>query len=113
MVGPLPSTVDDMTDWLTSHGGVHGQVAEGFEPVAQVFVDNFADRNETGASACVYVDGERVVNIWGGAANHKTNEPWREESAIVVSPRRAEGFCPGPKTARQKPPARGGFLPEP
>ncbi len=52
--------------------------------MAQVFVDNFADRNETGASACVYVNGERVVNIWGGAANHKTNEPWREESAIVV-----------------------------
>ena len=73
-----------MTDWLSAHGGVHGQVAEGFEPVAQVFVDNFADRNETGASACVYVNGERVVNIWGGAANHKTNEPWREESAIVV-----------------------------
>jgi len=73
-----------MSEWLEQHGGVHGEVAEGYEPVAQAFVDNFADRNETGASVCVYRHGEQVVNLWGGAANHKTNEPWREESAIVV-----------------------------
>jgi len=73
-----------MSDWLQQHGGVHGTVADGFEAVAETFVDNFADRNETGASVSVYVQGEQVVNLWGGAANHKTNEPWREESAIVV-----------------------------
>jgi len=73
-----------MSDWLNEHGGVHGEVAEGFEPVAEAFVDNFADRNETGASVCVYAGGEQVVNLWAGAANHRTNEPWREESAIVV-----------------------------
>jgi len=74
----------ETTNWLETHGGVQGEVAQGFEPVAQAFVDNFADRNETGASVSVYVGGEQVVNLWGGAANHKTNEPWREESAIVV-----------------------------
>lgn len=73
-----------MSEWLEAHGGVHGEVAEGFEPVAQAFVDNFADRDETGASVCLYADGEQVVNLWGGCANHKTNEPWREDSAIVV-----------------------------
>jgi len=73
-----------MSEWLEAHGGVHGDVAEGFESVAQAFVDNFEDRNETGASVCVYADGEQVVNLWAGAANHKTNEPWREESAIIV-----------------------------
>ena len=77
-------TVLGMSDWLKQHGGVHGSVADGFEAVAEVFVDNFADRNETGASVCVYVDGEQVVHLWGGAANHKTSEPWREESAIIV-----------------------------
>ncbi len=73
-----------MTDWLEAHGGVHGDVAEGFEAVAEAFVDNFADRSETGASVCVYAAGQQVVNLWGGAANHKTNEPWRPESATVV-----------------------------
>ena len=73
-----------MTDWLAAHGGVHGEVAEGFEPVAQAFIDNFAERNETGASVCVYAGGDKVVDLWGGAANHRTNEPWRPESAIVV-----------------------------
>jgi CubicO group peptidase (beta-lactamase class C family) len=74
----------EQPNWLETHGGVHGEVAEGYEPVAQAFVDNFADRNETGASVSLYVGGEQVVNLWGGASNHKTNEPWREESAIVV-----------------------------
>lgn len=73
-----------MTDWLDAHRGVQGHVAEGFEPVARAFVDNFAERNETGASVCVYVDGAAVVDLWGGVANHKTNEPWRQESASVV-----------------------------
>jgi len=73
-----------MTDWLAAHGGVHGDVREGFEPVAQAFIDNFSERNETGASVCVYAGGEKVVDLWGGAANHRTNEPWRAESAIVV-----------------------------
>ncbi len=73
-----------MTNWLEAHGGVHGDVNDGFEAVAEAFVDNFADRNETGASVCVYVGGEQVVNLWGGAASHKTNEPWRQESATVV-----------------------------
>ena len=73
-----------MTDWLNAHGGVHGDVSDGYEAVAEAFVDNFADRNETGASVCVYVDGKPVVNLWGGAANHQTNEPWREESATLV-----------------------------
>lgn len=73
-----------MTDWLAEHGGVHGDVVEGFEPVAEAFIDNFAERNETGASVCVYAGGEKVVDLWGGAANHKTGEPWRQESAIVV-----------------------------
>lgn len=73
-----------MTNWLETHGGVHGEVADGFEAVAQVFIDNFVERNETGASACAYVNGEKVVDLWGGAANHKTNEPWRPESALIV-----------------------------
>jgi len=73
-----------MDGWLNAHGGVHGSVAEGYEAVANAFIDNFADRNETGASACLYVDGEAVVNIWGGAANHKTNDPWTPETATVV-----------------------------
>lgn len=73
-----------MSNWLEEHGGVHGEVSEGFEGVAEVFVDNFAERNETGASVCVYVGGERVVNLWGGAASHRTNAPWTDESATVV-----------------------------
>ena len=73
-----------MSDWLEAHGGVHGHVEQGFEAVREAFVENFTERGETGASVCVYVDGDPVVNLWGGAADHKTNAPWTDESATVV-----------------------------
>lgn len=73
-----------MTDWLGKHGGVHGEVADGFEAVADAFAANFAERDEIGASVCVWHDGHQVVNLWGGAANHKTEAPWSDETATIV-----------------------------
>ena len=73
-----------MTNWFEDHGGLHGDVADGFGAVADAFLANFRERNETGASACLYVDGEPVINVWAGAANHKTNAPWTAETASVV-----------------------------
>ena len=73
-----------MSEWLETYGGVHGEVAGGFGKVADAFVQNFGEHNETGASVCVYVDDQPVVNLWGGAANHKTGEAWTEDSATVV-----------------------------
>lgn len=73
-----------MTDWLHEGGGVHGDVVEGFEPVAEAFIDNFSEHAETGASVCAYVGGSKVVDLWGGVANHRTGEPWRRETAVLV-----------------------------
>lgn len=73
-----------MNKWLELHGGIHGDVADGFGPVADAFVANFVERNETGASVCVYLDGVPVVNLWGGAADHKTGEAWTDDTISVV-----------------------------
>lgn len=91
----VPIYGEAMTDWLGNHGGVHGTVAAGFEPVRDAFVTNFAERNETGASVCVYVNGEAVVNLWGGAANHKTDAPWTDDTAALVfsTTKGAAAFC--------------------
>lgn len=84
-----------MTDHLAANGGVQGHVSDGFEAVADAFVANFAERNETGASTCLYVGGEQVVDLWGGTANHRTDAPWTQDSVIVVysSTKGATAIC--------------------
>ena len=46
---------------------VSGTVDARFEPVRVAFAENFEKHNEDGAACCIYVDGERVVDIWGGS----------------------------------------------
>jgi hypothetical protein len=45
---------------------IHGYVSERFEPVRNAFLENFSRRNELGAACCVYHQGEKVVDLWGG-----------------------------------------------
>ncbi len=63
---------------------VHGYVASGFEEVQQEFERNFSERGEIGAACAVYHKGEKVVDLWGGIRDHKTNAPWEEETMVVV-----------------------------
>jgi len=46
---------------------MEGAVAPGFERVRDTFLANFAEHGEVGAACCVYVDGELVVDLAGGA----------------------------------------------
>lgn len=43
---------------------VQGYVAPGFESVKKLFEDNFIRGAETSAQVCVYVENERVVDLW-------------------------------------------------
>ena len=63
---------------------VQGQVAAGFEPLAEQFSHAFAQGLETGASLCVYHRGERVVDLWGGLADTASGTPWTADTLIVV-----------------------------
>ena len=45
---------------------IDGSVSSGFEPVREAFVENFTRRGELGAACCIYEDGEKVVDLWGG-----------------------------------------------
>jgi CubicO group peptidase (beta-lactamase class C family) len=47
---------------------IEGTCAERFAGVRDEFARNFAERGEVGASVCVTVDGETVVDLWGGLA---------------------------------------------
>jgi CubicO group peptidase (beta-lactamase class C family) len=63
---------------------ISGHADPGFEAVRQAFVENFARRNELGAACCVYHQGEKVVDLWGGVRNKQTEEPWEEDTMVGV-----------------------------
>jgi len=63
---------------------VSGKCEPRFERVREEFERNFREREEVGASVCVTLDGETVVDLWGGTANIDTGEPWKEDTVSVV-----------------------------
>jgi CubicO group peptidase (beta-lactamase class C family) len=64
--------------------GVQGTCEERFSEVQQEFERNFAERGEVGASVCVTVDGETVVDLWGGVADNSTGRAWERDTISVV-----------------------------
>ncbi|MEE2879452.1 MAG: esterase, partial [Pseudomonadota bacterium] len=47
-------------------GQVQGTCDAKFAELKEEFERNFAERGESGASVCVSVNGETVVDLWGG-----------------------------------------------
>ena len=62
-----------------------GWVAPGFEEVRDEFDRNFAERGEIGAAVAAYWRGEKVVDLWGGRRTPTGDEPWNEDTMVVVN----------------------------
>ena len=63
---------------------VRGQVAPGFEEVRMQFERNFSERGEIGAAVAAYWRGQKVVDLWGGRRTPTGDEPWNEDTLIIV-----------------------------
>jgi CubicO group peptidase (beta-lactamase class C family) len=63
---------------------ISGSCAPGFELVRDELARNFAERGEVGASVCITVEGETVVDLWGGTADPATGAPWNVDTVAVV-----------------------------
>jgi len=63
---------------------IDGSVSTGFEPVREAFIENFTRRGELGSACCIYQDGEKVVDLWGGVRDRVSGEPWRKDTMAVV-----------------------------
>ena len=58
----------------------HGSCDPRFSRVAEALDRNFAERGEVGASVAVTVDGETVVDLWGGIADPATGREWTSDT---------------------------------
>lgn len=62
-----------------------GAVEPGFEPVREAFIANFERGLEVGASCAVYIDGVKVVDLWGGTADAAGDRPWSADTIAPVN----------------------------
>lgn len=63
---------------------IHGQVAPGFEAVADAMKANFAEGNEIGAAFTLFEKGEKRVDIWAGHADRARTKDWQEDTLVPV-----------------------------
>ena len=63
---------------------IQGFTRPDFEAIRTAFAENFARRQELGAACCIYRNGEKVVDLWGGVRDKATGEPWEEDTMVLV-----------------------------
>lgn len=61
-----------------------GHCAPAFDAVRAAFAHNLVHGGELGASLAVEVDGECVVDLWGGWADAEGGTPWQRDTLSVV-----------------------------
>src|SRR2546423_6942097 len=58
---------------------IRGTVEAGFESVADSFARGF-EKGELGAAVSAYVDGNKVVDLWGGWADAARTREWQHDT---------------------------------
>jgi CubicO group peptidase (beta-lactamase class C family) len=61
---------------------IHGNFDSKFSRVRDVLADNLASGADIGASVAVYIDGEPVVDIWGGWLDREQTKPWARNTIV-------------------------------
>ena len=63
---------------------VSGHCDERFAAVRTAFETNLGEGRDLGASCAVYLDGEPVVDIWGGHVDVERTTPWTADTIVNV-----------------------------
>ena len=69
---------------MSREAPIGGDVAPGFEGVADEFRRNFSKRRELGAACAVFHGGEKVVDLWGGHRDRARTRSWMEDTLVVL-----------------------------
>ncbi len=65
-------------------GSVDGFVRDRFAAVRATFENNLASGADVGASFAATVNGEMVVDLWGGWADEARTRPWEKDTIVNV-----------------------------
>jgi CubicO group peptidase (beta-lactamase class C family) len=63
---------------------VHGTCDPRFESLRRTFAGNLESGADVGASFAVTIDGEMVVDLWGGWADPGQTRPWEKDTLVNV-----------------------------
>lgn len=63
---------------------IGGRCTTAFQSVQSAFERNFTDNGDVGAAVAVWVDGDLVVNLWGGYADSHRGRPWGQDTLASV-----------------------------
>ena len=68
---------------MTEHP-ISGFAAPGFEPVRDAFEANFAEESELGAGFSAYLDGQLIVELFGGFADRRKARAWDARTVVPI-----------------------------
>ena len=63
---------------------IDGVCVPEFAAVRETFERNFADAGEIGAAVHVTVDGQPVVDLWGGLQDPAAGTPWQRDTLVHI-----------------------------
>src|SRR5881296_3102792 len=72
------------TPEMTTAPMIHGRCDPRFLAVRDAFAANFAAGREVGASFAATVEGESVVDLWGGSADAARTRAWERDTIVNV-----------------------------
>ena len=77
----------ELNETVEARGGafpLRGRYDERFRPAVDAFIENFTSEEELGAAASVVLDGETVLDLWGGWARADLSQEWDEHSTVCM-----------------------------
>lgn len=69
---------------MTSQFAINGFCKDKYLPFRDIFEQNFVEGLEIGASLCLTLEGEPIVDIWGGHADLDRTRPWQTDTIACV-----------------------------
>lgn len=61
---------------------IRGEIDPRFGPVLDAFIANYERGEECGSAVCVEIDGERVVDLWGGYMDRDCKATWKRDTIV-------------------------------
>jgi CubicO group peptidase (beta-lactamase class C family) len=79
-VGEVDARIGDTGDSV-----IDGTCEPRFQRVRDAFAENFASYGEVGATVAVAVDGQLVVDLWGGHADAARTRLWTRDTIVNIA----------------------------